>query len=936
MALVVLSVLWILFLPNLSAAQATAARDFSTCDALATSQPEAEDTAKCYEETGNELSRQAEAMARIEALLRRHPGSPWLSLYLAYLDEDNAEAHYRTAARGFAGRKEARGEILARSNLQRTFFAEGRLEESGTQAELVARVAEASGDPELVARARIVQARHLRGVGKDLERAYLLLRKAESVLFPQGLYYLQRDCLIGLGNISLELGRYREGKETFRRLAALAKANGDRYAEANARYGMLRSVSDQAGEVPDATNHQEFLRLAREALDAAVTAEHRGIEAKAHLALSMLAEGPRARQHLDRCIQVAENARDMSYCLNALARRLSTEQPREANAVIDRSLEFARQAEDFMTMALAWRERMRVSWAAGPPERAIEDSQSALNAIEALRDMQALSTAQAGAFSTWSEDYYWLSGRLLQAALAGQGEEHLGEAFLVAERMRARSLIDALDAASAVPASAAPARQKRAAAMERISSVQRRLLDPDLSPGQRAEAVRELERLEMEEADLRNQLNRAAPTLAALRRPRFATIDQVRQALSPQEALLSFQIGSWEDLSGDFAGGSWLLVTTRGGTRAYRLPARGALRPAVSLFAGTFEQRDGAEAAPSVRLYEQLLGPALKELPPGIERLVIVPDDTLHRLPFGALRATAEAPPLAARFELNLVPSATVWLGWKGGRTAPAARAALALADPPTPGGRARRTGRAASAARERSAVFLTPVRLGALPYSRDESRAVVRHLGGGSVQRLGDDASEAYLKQARLHEFGVLHFATHAVTDDAHPERSGVLLAPGADVEDGLLQIREIVDLSLAGRTVVLSACSTNTGAVLRGEGVMSLARAFFQAGAHTVVASLWPLRDDEAAVFFDRFYRHLGGGASVAAALRSAQRDRIEDGAPAAAWAGIVVLGDGDAVPLPGGRKKELPLPALITAGCVLLGSLALLLVRYRKQRT
>jgi len=103
----------------------------------------------------------------------------------------------------------------------------------------------------------------------------------------------------------------------------------------------------------------------------------------------------------------------------------------------------------------------------------------------------------------------------------------------------------------------------------------------------------------------------------------------------------------------------------------------------------------------------------------------------------------------------------------------------------------------------------------------------------------------------------------------------------------------------------VVLSACSSNTGALLRGEGVMSLARAFFQAGAHTVVASLWRLRDDEAADFFDRFYRHLGQGASVSGALQAAQRDLIAAGAPAAAWAGIVVLGDGDMVPLPGGRK-------------------------------
>ena len=125
-----------------------------------------------------------------------------------------------------------------------------------------------------------------------------------------------------------------------------------------------------------------------------------------------------------------------------------------------------------------------------------------------------------------------------------------------------------------------------------------------------------------------------------------------------------------------------------------------------------------------------------------------------------------------------------------------------------------------------------------------------------------------------------------------------------------------------------MLSACSSNTGAMLRGEGVMSLARAFFQAGAHTVVASLWRLRDDEAADLFDRFYRHLGRGRSVAAALQAAQRDMIRDGAPAAAWAGLVVLGDGDLVPLPGGRKGwDVPVWAWAAGGalCVALGFFA-----------
>ncbi|HEY0552723.1 MAG TPA: hypothetical protein VGG20_00540, partial [Thermoanaerobaculia bacterium] len=60
-----------------------------------------------------------------------------------------------------------------------------------------------------------------------------------------------------------------------------------------------------------------------------------------------------------------------------------------------------------------------------------------------------------------------------------------------------------------------------------------------------------------------------------------------------------------------------------------------------------------------------------------------------------------------------------------------------------------------------------------------------------------------------------------------------------------------------------------------------------------------------DEAADLFERFYGRLGKGASVAVALQDAQRELIAKGAPAAAWAGLVVLGDGDLVPLPGGRK-------------------------------
>jgi hypothetical protein len=97
------------------------------------------------------------------------------------------------------------------------------------------------------------------------------------------------------------------------------------------------------------------------------------------------------------------------------------------------------------------------------------------------------------------------------------------------------------------------------------------------------------------------------------------------------------------------------------------------------------------------------------------------------------------------------------------------------------------------------------------------------------------------------------------------------------------------------------LSACESADGALLSGEGPLSLARAFFAAGASVVVATRWPLRDDDVAFFMERFYRELATGASVSRALARARRDAISAGRPAALWAGVALLGDGSRTPIP-----------------------------------
>jgi CHAT domain-containing protein len=115
-----------------------------------------------------------------------------------------------------------------------------------------------------------------------------------------------------------------------------------------------------------------------------------------------------------------------------------------------------------------------------------------------------------------------------------------------------------------------------------------------------------------------------------------------------------------------------------------------------------------------------------------------------------------------------------------------------------------------------------------------------------------------------------VLHFATHAELHDDDPLGSSLLLT------DGPLTAREILDLRLHARLVVLSACDTGLGRIT-GEGVLGLSRSFLEAGAGSVVVSLSKVSDLVASYQMGRFYAELGAGRPPAAALRRAQLDTL-----------------------------------------------------------
>src|SRR6185436_5938311 len=206
--------------------------DFAACEARFAKAPGDEESAKCFYDLARaQAPLSSEAETRMRRHLAQHPGSPWLPLYLGHLlafrEPERAEPMYRQAAAACAAHSIPRCEVLARANLQSILDNQGHAEAAGRQAERAERVAQRSGEAGLIARSRMVRARHLYLLGQDLERAYLLLRRAKDFAFPDGPYALRRECLIWLGNVSLELGRSREAQSYFERLDELTAREGD-------------------------------------------------------------------------------------------------------------------------------------------------------------------------------------------------------------------------------------------------------------------------------------------------------------------------------------------------------------------------------------------------------------------------------------------------------------------------------------------------------------------------------------------------------------------------------------------------------------------------------------------------------------------------------------------------------------------------------------
>jgi len=291
---------------------------------------------------------------------------------------------------------------------------------------------------------------------------------------------------------------------------------------------------------------------------------------------------------------------------------------------------------------------------------------------------------------------------------------------------------------------------------------------------------------------------------------------------------------------------------------------------------------------------------------------MIVADDVLHFVPFGALPvATSGASTtnrqrrvtklLTENNEIVNLPSASTLAVIRGelmGRHR-APKSVVALADPvfmkndervKTPKNkdtipvRQESINRQLVKATEDTGVASYGMNVPRLPGTRQEAEQIVAMVPS-SERRLALDfaASRDAATSDELSQYRYVHFSTHGLLNSVHPELSGLvfsLVNERGETQDGFLRAHEIFNLKLSPEVVVLSACQTGMGKQIRGEGLVSLTRGFMYAGAPRVIVTLWGVSDWGTTELMVRFYHGmLKEGMRPAAALRTAQVSLMKD---------------------------------------------------------
>jgi CHAT domain-containing protein len=579
----------------------------------------------------------------------------------------------------------------------------------------------------------------------------------------------------------------------------------------------------------------------------------------------------------------------------------------EAAGAYEKALQMAKQTGEREQQSVALVGLARAQRSQGKLEDAATSIEEALKILEASRGNLDSRELQVTYFAMHRSWYELAVDLCMELDRANPTKSYALRAFSYTERARARSLLDTLNSSGYSSKIPVPEAVRVAYARNHQAVAgQQALLSRSSGPASN-EAAEKLQRLYREQEGLESQMQSADLRLGSLLGNQTVDVAQLqRELLEEHSVLLSYWIGTSK---------SYRWLVTSNGISVETLPRRNQLDDVMiplermlrsrhpKLVSGEDMQGYAARQQSYEGKLQQSLSRAgsilLRDIPKGTHSIFVVGDGSLLMAPFAALRIPDGATTSYAlrKYAFFLEPSASVAVYLKQHPPAEKALHIAVFADPVF----SRNDVRVAAA----RTMTSTPARVlfGDMPRltgSSEEAREIMRLAPRGVVSlRTGFDANPEQVRRLELRDASILHFATHTVMVTGHPEISGIALSmlnrEGKE-QDGVFWLRDIYSLRLPASLVVLSGCKTDNVDDDAGEGLNSLAHAFFFSGVHSVVASLWSVDDGTTSQLMGGFYRNLLVDHKRAdEALRAAQLNmlaRPETNSPTV-WAPFVLEG-------------------------------------------
>lgn len=280
----------------------------------------------------------------------------------------------------------------------------------------------------------------------------------------------------------------------------------------------------------------------------------------------------------------------------------------------------------------------------------------------------------------------------------------------------------------------------------------------------------------------------------------------------------------------------------------------------------------------SYNVYQSILESALQKT--SATDLIIIPDDILNYVPFDALvTSNNKQSYLLETYSISYASSATL-LQEHTNNQIQSNNKLLVFAP--------QFTGKSITLNQERA--DMSP-----LLYNNQEAQNIAQYFDGTVYNK--NDATINNLKK-EVNNHNIIHFATHASANDEFPDYSYLAFSNDSTTSN-LLYIKDLYNYQINADLVTLSACQTGIGKLQKGEGMLSLARAFNYAGTSAIVTTLWKINDQSTSEIMGFFYKNLNKGFSKKEALRQAKITYLKSNDDPLLnhpyyWSGIVLTGN------------------------------------------